>query len=173
MTQTSDNEDELKRQLEQRRTLKTGSVPADFVYAGIEDFVLQHGEWHRSAHKTARVAVQKACFGNALANAFVLGYRYVEGFSLTPKMVPIHHAWNLTEDDELYDTTWMNTGLAYIGVEFSTGRADNAIWFDDGTVLDNPFDRKLYRQRWTGENYKLIWRKSKMRRKAMRALLTP
>jgi hypothetical protein len=163
--------------LERLRDMKRqqGEVPEGWVYEGIEDFVLQHGVWYRPTGWPPRQGAPKSCFGNAVMNAALYGVKYIEGMAL-PGMTfingvplpslsgprrPIHHAWNLDVDGQLCDNTWMNKGLAYIGVEFSVGRADNATWFDDASVLDNPRSRKLYRQPWTGENYNLVWRKSK------------
>lgn len=159
-------EQQLKQHLEQWVELKKGRIVNGAAYHGVEDFLLQHGVWYRAEMIPDYQGAQKACFGNAMLIAMVRGYRYVEGYALAPKIpMPIHHAWNLDKQGRLYDSTWMNTALAYIGVEFSVGRADNAIWFDDATVLDNPRNRfKILREPWAGENYNLVWRKSKMRK---------
>lgn len=142
-----------------------------FAYRGIEDFLLHHGIWYRPNGKIPpKQGAPKQCFGNALLNAALYGVSYIEGVALAGKLlVPMHHGWNLDMDDELCDTTWMNTGAAYLGVEFSMGRADNAMWFDDATVLDNPRNRfKLYREPWQGENHNLYWRKSKQMRRILK-----
>lgn len=140
--------------------------PEGYAYYGNEDFLLQHGRWFAILPFPCRQVTQgavKACFGNALMRSVLYGYRYIEGYAMAPKIgLPIHHAWNADKDWNLIDSTWMNTGLAYYGVEFSAGRADNATWFDNSTVLDNPFDRwSLYKEPWQGENFNRVWRKSK------------
>ena len=168
------NEDEtlLENWLKQMRDVKIqAGILKGFHYRGIEDFVLQHGVWYRpNGLRPPTKGAPKACFGNALFTGALHGLKYIEGFSLAPKLpFAIHHAWNLDVNGNLADTTWLNSGLAYLGVEFSLGRADNAAWFDDGTVLDNPRSRqKLYRQPWTGENYNLVWRRSKPMREIER-----
>jgi hypothetical protein len=175
-TELNEHEQSLKQQLEQYRSLKRdGHILSEFAYCGVEDFLLQHGEWQRPTQPLALPrGAPKSCFGNALYLAATLGYRYIEGMAIPDISVPIamHHGWNLTRDGVLVDNTWMNTGLAYLGVEFSVGRADNAMWFDDGCVLDNPRSRfKIYREPWTGENFNLVWRKSKHVRQLKRLRL--
>ena len=172
----NEHELELKGQLEMFRDLKIRSgILSGFHYRGMEDFLLQHGEWHRPTEPIRdRQGAPKQCFGNALVLAVTRGYRYFEGIALPdiPVRISMHHGWCLTPDGALVDNTWMNTGLAYLGVEFSVGRVDNAMWFDDASVLDNPRSRfKIYREPWTGENFNLIWRRSKPLRNLSKQLL--
>jgi hypothetical protein len=159
-----------------RDVTRGNGMPKGYHYAGIGDFLLQHGIWHEPAPLPARVrrGAPKACYGNALVLAIQHGYRYVEGYAsadISQMPFPVHHAWNLDPEGNLIDNTWRNTGLAYLGVEFSKGRAENAIWFDNSNVLDNVASRfKIFREPWVGENYHLRWRRSNKVRRLMREL---
>jgi hypothetical protein len=167
----------LTEQLEMVVSIKKSHErPVGIIYYGSEDFVLQHGVWHEVIPMPVKVNVgsPKHCFGNALALAAVRGYKYIEGFALSDRAAGLayHHAWNLDEQSRLIDNTWMNQGDAYLGVEFSVGRADSATWFDNASVLDNYGNRyQLYRRRWTGEVHSLKWRRSKILKKALRGEL--
>jgi hypothetical protein len=185
MNELNEHELELKAGLERLRDLKIqNNILADFAYRGMEDFVLRHGVWYRPNGFPPKQGAPKSCFGNAIVIAAAHRVKYIEGFALPGSTLiagvrmpsldvpryPIHHAWNLDVDEDLADTTWMNTGLAYIGVEFSVGRADNCTWFDNATVLDNPRNGfAILRQPWTGENYNRVWRKSKAMKQILRA----
>jgi hypothetical protein len=136
-----------------------------WAYCGIEDFILQHGQWFNITPIPTNViqGAPKCCFGNAIIQAALHGYRYIEGYATTSITAPLafHHAWNADQYGNLIDSTWMNTGTAYIGIEFSLGRADSASWFDDATVLDNPGNRwKIFKEPWNGEDFSIKWPKS-------------
>jgi hypothetical protein len=143
-----------------------------FVYAGIGDFLLRHGAWQQPQPLASHIrpGAPRQCFGNALALGRLKGLRYVEGYAIPvldgKLLLPVHHGWNLDRDGNLIDSTWRSPGLAYLGVEFSLGRAENAIWFDDGNVLDNRRSEfRIFREPWIGENFNLKWRRSnKVRR---------
>jgi hypothetical protein len=166
-------ERQLKWYLEQMRNLKRSTYPVNGevygVYYGMEDFLLQHGVWYRPVGIPPRQDAPNYCFGNALICSVAYGVPYIEGIGIGPRdLVPVHHAWNLDDQGDLADTTWMNTGLAYLGVEFSTGRASDALRFKN-RVLDNPSDRhKIYKEPWQGENFNLIWRKWKPMRRLLK-----
>jgi hypothetical protein len=133
--------------------------PADLAYRWAPDFVLQHGVFFAPRPFPPRVpqGAPKQCYGNALVIAATRGLRYFEGYALTPQMDAWQHAWN-ADASGLIDSTWMNTGLAYLGVEFSLDRADDAIWNRDGCVLeDSDRHRDIYRERWPGETWTLVW----------------
>jgi len=162
----------LRSVLEQLRN----AIPTrpDLVYRMAPDFVLRHGAWYSPApwRREWRQGLPKHCFGNALALAHVHGWRYVEGYALAPKLpLPILHAWNVTPAGEMADVTWRNIGLAYLGVEFSAGRADDATWNGDASVLDD-FRRgwPIFRQVWTGEPPGLDWAPSEALRMLTEAL---
>lgn len=127
------------------------------------DFVLQHGIWYtpRAYPPNLPDGGLKMCFGNSILLAATKGYRYVEGFAIMPapfSPIPMHHAWNLDAFGALIDSTWNNEGMAYLGVEFSLERADDATWEADGSVL-NDYHRKwpLFREPWTGEDWNRKW----------------
>ncbi len=156
----------LKRSLQQQvdAVASIGRQPRLGHYFNGMDFVLQHGRFYRAPAypKSYPRGAPKQCFGNALVYACQRGWRYVEGFALAPKInLPFHHAWNVDEKGDAWDTTWRNTGLAYLGVEFSTGRADDATWNGDSTVLDD-WHRgwPLFKERWQGEDWDRVWEPS-------------
>lgn len=62
---------------------------------------------------------------------------------------PVHHAWNLDRDGKLFDRTWKNSGIAYLGVVFSIGRIVDTY---GRSVLDDPESEfAIVREPWTGE----------------------
>lgn len=142
---------------------------AGFAYDGSWGFVLEHGvAWSGELTMPAGIlpGAPRMCFGNAIAVAVVEGLRYVEGFAMHSRIpLPIHHAWNLDADDRPVDVTWApmaaELGLgpvAYLGVEFSVERADDATWNGDANVLDD--DQRgwpILRQPWEGEPDDIEW----------------
>lgn len=128
------------------------------VYTSPHDFVLQHGRIYEGLWaRKYPIGAQKMCFGNAILLSGRHGLKYVEGFALAPTGELILHAWN-EESGQLVDCTWANTGLLYIGVEFSVERADDATWNGDANILnDENRDYPVFRQRWQGEDYSLSW----------------
>lgn len=158
----------LLRDMETYRQLR-GPGPVCYEYSCIQDFLLREGVWYHPCPLPAGVpyGAPKSCFGNALLLAIQRGWTYVEGLAIPDIGVhlPVHHGWNVTPDGNLIDATWRTIGLAYIGVPFSIGRADHAQWFDNACVLDNPRDRfRIYKEKWQGENWHKVWRKSKARK---------
>ena len=130
------------------------------VYTSPYDFVAQHGRDYRPAPWISeyKLGRQLHCFGNALCMAGMFGLRYIEGFTLAPTGMLLHHGWNATRAGELIDVTWANTGLVYVGVEFSVERADDAMWNGEATVLnDENRNYPIFQQRWQGEDYTLEW----------------
>ena len=130
------------------------------AYTSPYDFVYQHGRDYRPVPWTGRydIGAQKHGFGNAITLAATFGMKYVEGVALAPTGEVILHGWNALPDGELVDCTWGNTGLVYLGVEFSMERADDATWNGDAHVLnDEHRNYPVYQQRWKGEDYSLEW----------------
>jgi hypothetical protein len=161
--------------LEQWKAMKsTMSIASEFHYKGMEHFLLDNGQWYEPqpwAH-TVPTGAPKQCFGNAMILGAWKGLRYVEGIAVAERVpFPVHHAWNLDAEGRLIDNTWLNLGAAYFGVEFSLGRADDAIWNGDSSVLDDYLrGHPLYRTPWTGEDYAREWPPSdgmKLARKAL------
>lgn len=139
-------------------TWRANPPAADVVYAGPGEFVLVHGEWFVPTPFQPDLYPQGAprlCYANALCLALAdPKLRYVEGYAMMAGGDVVQHAWNATEGCRLVDSTWMNTGHAYYGVTFAAGRADDATWEGDATVLDD--HRRgwpLLRQRWGGETW--------------------
>jgi hypothetical protein len=155
-------------QLRLRGFLETVSdvapLPPGLHYRLMWDFVLRHGTWYepRPYPANLREGLIKYCFGNSILLSAAHGFRYVEGFALLPPPysagVPIHHAWNVDAFGALIDSTWNNEGIAYLGVEFSLERADDATWNGDASVLnDHKRGFPLFREPWTGEDWKREW----------------
>jgi len=141
-----------------------GIARPGYAYRNPSDFVIIHGEFHRPLPvSVSKMGTPKHCFANAIINCVRYGWRYVEGYA-APEFcgLPFHHAWNLDRDGRAYDCTWPEVGRAYIGVEFSLGRADDASWNGDASVLDD-WHRQwpLLKERWTGEDWKKVWTPSK------------
>lgn len=149
---------DLKRQIIER----TGGPRP--LYVGMHDFLLAHGVWFEPTpwRFDFEKGADRMCFGNAICLSFVDGLRYVEGFVTTP-LAPaceFHHAWCI-EDGRLVDNTWLNTGDAYLGVEFSRQRADHATWFDDASILQNPANGcAIFTEPWKGEDFAREWEPS-------------
>jgi len=156
-----------------RDLLRSNGIPNGYTYAGVGDFLLRHGVWYepRPLPKSIRHGAPRQCFANAVMLGRIKGLRYVEGYALAQfkgdALLPVQHGWNLDRDGNLIDATWREPGLAYLGVEFSVGRAENALWFDDASVLDNPKSRyRIFKEPWLGENFNLAWRRSNKLRRA-------
>lgn len=153
----------LRRDLEDRAaawaTFLTGvpwpDGPIEYAYDGPAGFVLQHGAWyerHPFPVATYPQGGPQLCYANAIALAAAYGLEYVEGYAMMAGGDVIQHAWNTDADDRLLDCTWLNTGHAYLGVRFTVGRADDATWNGDATVLDDHRRRwPLLRAPWGGE----------------------
>jgi hypothetical protein len=133
---------------------------AGLVYRSAYDFVADHGvEYPRIAWRHEfPTGVVRQCFGNAVTLAARDGLRYVEGFALCPDHLAHLHAWNVTPAGDLVDSTWLNSGLFYIGVEFSVERADDATWNGDACILnDDKRNYPVFQRRWEGEDFELSW----------------
>lgn len=125
------------------------------VYRGPADFLLQHGRWWRPADlpEGVELGAPRACFGNAMNASIVHGLRYVQGYALPASSpLPVPHAWGADDDGHALEVTWSQQGRAYLGVEFSPERADDATWNGDADILDD-FHRgwPVLRERWRGE----------------------
>lgn len=96
----------------------------------IYQYILDHGqEFDRSlvlskasAGLRARLGARtKECFYNAQRAAILepMRYRYFEGFAVS--LIPVHHAWIVTDQGAVLDPTWVNlpqrTELNYFGME--------------------------------------------------------
>lgn len=136
-----------------------------WAYAGIGDFLLRHGKWYEATEYPREMweGVMGSCYGNAMiVAASEPRYRYVEGYACPVDTgFPVHHAW-VTDGVHAFDPTWgpewKMEGSAYLGVEFSVERADDAAWNGDASVLDD-FHRgfPLYKEPWHGEDWDRVW----------------
>ncbi|VVB53357.1 Uncharacterised protein [uncultured archaeon] len=118
---------------------KTKSKPTDFVYYGLEDFVLQNGK--SFVPKERPFSVSRLPLGKCFQNAFKVfmkhpEWSYVEGFAIsTDAMLPIpfQHAWLVDEQGNVIDPTWNPVGTEYFGVAF-----------DRQFVMKTAIDRKHF-----------------------------
>ena len=169
-------QEELRDVLTMLRDFKISSghglAGKGFAYNGPEDFVLQHGEWFEPIPLPAEFEYgpPKTCFGTSIALAAMKGLTYVEGFAYwSGAGFPIPHAWNTDESGRLIDATWRAVheatgvrlpmqGAAYLGLRFSLGRADDATWNGDGSILDD-WQRRwpIFEQPWEGEDFEHEW----------------
>lgn len=144
-------QDELIHWLELLRVSNGHNKRRGYHYSGDADFLLQHGRWYapRDFPKKFRrqakcCAMEKMCFRNSVIFCGMHRWRYVEGFA-TPSIegvafVSVHHAWNVDENNNLLDCTWLNTGVAYFGVEFPIAQARRAA--QQGTSLLDDWKRR-------------------------------
>jgi hypothetical protein len=56
-----------------------------------------------------------ACYETAVQTAMGLGLPYAEGYAIHGELIPMAHAWNLNEEDQVVDLTW-GEGHSYYGV---------------------------------------------------------
>jgi len=156
-------------------TARLGSLPEGFAYRNLYDFLDQHGTFFEPRVKPRKIeqGVPRCCYGNSIMMAIKCDWTYVEGVAMNHLGVPIHHAWNLLPDGSIMDITWERPGLAYCGVPFSTGRADDATWNGDACVLDD-FHRghPLFKERWQGEDFERVWKPSCPMRHALEIAAT-
>lgn len=149
-----------------------GLLAKNYHYASGADFLLKHGQTYEVQPVPAgiRYGAPRCCFGNSIMACVKYGWRYVEGFAVPPSgILPVHHGWNLDENGTAFDITWREPGIAYIGVEFSLGRADNASWNGDATVLDD-WKRTwpLLKDEWHGEDFERDWPQSEAMQLALK-----
>ena len=129
-----------------------------WAYNNSANFLLQHGVWYAPRPLPDKIArgTPKACFGNALVAAVRYGLHYVEGYA--NKIIPVEHAWCANDDGRLYEVTWPEIGVAYLGVAFSAERAAAATWNGHANVLwDMIQGNPLLQHPWTGEDFKKKW----------------
>lgn len=158
-----------------------GQYNAGYAYRNAYDFVAREGKWYRPSITHLKQGRPRACFGNAIDMAVVHGLAYVEGYATNDLVggLPVHHAWNVDPMGNLHDVTWgywsklgqhaLPQGAAYLGVEFSLERADDATWNGDATVLDDHRRHwPILREPWKGEDHSIMWPRS-TRLEALRA----
>lgn len=110
---------------------------AAFEYGSMYEYVLRNGRFWTPAPHAYRQNRPRECFNNAIVDAVTHDLRYVEGFATSINLgFPIHHAWAADENGNVIDTTWPDSGTAYLGVEFDPLEAFEARE-KGGTILDN------------------------------------
>lgn len=144
-----------------RAMSKNGLKTRGYAYSSPAEFVLQHGIEYtpRPLPKGLQMGLPKHCYSNAIVGAYAhRSLFYVEGYALNVASFPIHHAWLTDDKQSAFDPTWRSLGTAYLGIMFNVGRADDASWNGDATVLDD-WKRHwpLLKQPWTGEDMEKFW----------------
>lgn len=94
-------------------------VDSQWPGKSIESIVLKYGQAFPVIPKPRDIRKQadRACFKNAYYLAQERGWKYCEGFAISPNVsFPIQHAWAANEDGFAVDSTWRPEGLAYYGV---------------------------------------------------------
>lgn len=144
---------DLVRYLDTMRQLRKGmKLPEGWHYHGMEDFLLQNGQWFDAFGDVPKGAYDtlKECFGNSALNVIRFPkLAYVEGVSYN--IIPVHHAWNIDNNSNVIDATWSKhstLGKAYLGVKFPAKKVLTKL--DKGcTVLDDwRNDWPVYRKEW-------------------------
>jgi len=91
-----------------------------FDLDGFHTMLLERGQEFTPAPlpKGIRQGTMKLCFHNSEMVAKRKGLAYCEGLAISSKVLglPIHHAWNVTEDGTVVDTTWVPEGVSYFGI---------------------------------------------------------
>ena len=109
------------------RTLNKMKMPGGWKYSCIEDFILKNGRSFKPMPlpKKVKRGKMKQCFKNAadlaLDSSLTPGHIelvYVEGYALN--IIPVHHAWCVDREGNVYDNTWPDGGKEYYGVMFTT-----------------------------------------------------
>ena len=119
----------------------------------IEAVVYERGREFAAPAKPRPVGIRKGanhqCYRNAYSILFTQpGLRYVEGFAADGRFgFPMQHAWVIDEKDNVIETTWMESGLAYYGIVLEI-QFINEVLFEKRTygVLD--FASKIFRERY-------------------------
>ena len=89
-----------------------------------EAIVLEHGRKFAPPvtprPKGIRKGRNRLCFMNAYRLANREDFRYVEGFAISDIgiLIPVQHAWVVDNKDNVIETTWKESGLAYSGIVF-------------------------------------------------------
>jgi hypothetical protein len=143
--------------VELREKHRDSMVHPDWLYAGMEDFVLKEGTvfreispyqpLSRGERNRYKPRFIKHCFENSYRAAVASRgkLRYVEGFAHS-QILPVHHAWNIDEKDRVVDTTWCGVeddplyrppvGTAYIGCIFDLSFVRAMRTNDNTSVID-------------------------------------
>lgn len=151
----------LARKLSKMEDASARKIVGEALYKSGAHFVMTHGVFYAGEWRgTYSQGPPLQCYGTAIVMAATHRLKYVEGYAMAPNGEVYPHAWNASADryNTLIDCTWLNTGWAYMGVEFSVERADDATWNGDACVLDDPRgDYSFFKTAWQGEDYTIQW----------------
>lgn len=106
----------LQTIVEAHRRFTTGPAAPNVLNPPmLEAFLLEHGQpYGPRIELPAGVEYGRAkdCYRNAFGQAFLPDspYTYVEGYALTPGLIPVPHAWIVNERGEVIDPTWRDGG---------------------------------------------------------------
>ena len=88
-------------------------------YRNVGHFVLTHGRLWAPKPKPDNLKwrQERNCYGNSASLCLQTRgkYIYCEGFAKI-SLFPMLHAWCLTQDGEVVDTTWRELGVEYFGI---------------------------------------------------------
>jgi hypothetical protein len=87
-------------------------------YRSVSHFVLENGRYWtpRKKPKEFQWRELKNCYGNSTLLAMQNDdLAYCEGYALG-QFFPMMHAWCVTPDGEVIDTTWRSLGVEYYGI---------------------------------------------------------
>ena len=85
-------------------------------------FIAKHGKAYPAVKPvTAKMEAKQCYYNSALVAATSRTFTYCEGVAECEGLIPMPHAWNLTEGGIVVDNTWgSERPAAYFGVEFKT-----------------------------------------------------
>jgi hypothetical protein len=96
------------------------SIESHFGQTAFNTLLLERGRDFTPAPLPAEIKRQtiKLCFTNSAKLAKRKGLLYCEGLAISTNFLglPIHHAWNATEDGTVIDSTWVPVGHDYFGI---------------------------------------------------------
>lgn len=138
------SKEELIKYLEMLRDCCRGNLERTakaerWHYAGMGDFLLQHGQWFETPTQLPHwQGMLKACFHNAKIAAKRYKWKYVEG--MANYIIPVHHAWCIDDMGNVQEVTWRSPGNLYFGVVL--GKPPKEPLFDnmnDVSIFKKPF----------------------------------
>lgn len=106
--------------------------PSDAPNQSLYRMVYGRGQGYKAAALPPEIEQRDLgwCFDNSLEVWEEHGLAYVEGFAISHNVtgLPIHHAWNITDDGHVVDSTWVPAGLEYYGVEVEIEDSMREAW---------------------------------------------
>jgi hypothetical protein len=123
--------------------LRTMNKTPHHGYLSIGHFVREHGRaWNPAKIRPCPKGEIKACFRNAALLALDdPKWIYVEGMALG--VIPVLHAWCVTKEGEIGETTWPEPGTAYFGIPFTTAYLNSRLRKYQTYGLIDQYQRKF------------------------------